>query len=69
MCIYALHRTESWGGHFREESQTSDSEVLRDDENFAYVATWEYTGTLARPNLHKEPVTFEYVHLTQRSHK
>ncbi len=69
MCIDALHRTESCGGHFREESQTPDGEALRDDEHFAYVAAWEYTGTLARPNLHKEPLTFEYVHLTQRSYK
>ncbi len=69
MCIDALHRTESCGGHFREESQTPDGEALRDDEHFAYVAAWEYTGTLARPNLHKEPLNFEYVHLTQRSYK
>jgi succinate dehydrogenase / fumarate reductase flavoprotein subunit len=69
ICIDALHRTESCGGHFRKESQTPDGEALRDDEHFAYVAAWEYTGTLARPNLHKEPLHFEYVHLTQRSYK
>jgi succinate dehydrogenase / fumarate reductase flavoprotein subunit len=69
ICIDALHRMESCGGHFREESQTPDGEALRDDERFAYVAAWEYTGTLARPNLHKEPLDFEYVHLTQRSYK
>jgi succinate dehydrogenase / fumarate reductase flavoprotein subunit len=69
LCIDALHRTESCGGHFREESQTPDGEALRDDEHFAYVAAWEYTGTLARPNLHKEPLNFEYLHLTQRSYK
>jgi succinate dehydrogenase / fumarate reductase flavoprotein subunit len=69
MCIDALYRTESCGGHFREESQTPDGEAQRDDERFAYVAAWEFTGTLARPNLHKEPLTFEYVHLTQRSYK
>jgi succinate dehydrogenase / fumarate reductase flavoprotein subunit len=69
MCIDALHRTESCGGHFREESQTPDGEAQRDDERFAYVAACEYTGTLARPNLHKEPLTFECVHLTQRSYK
>ncbi len=69
MCIDALHRAESCGGHFREESQTPDGEALRDDEHFAYVAAWEHTGTLARPNLHKEPLHFEYVHLTQRSYK
>ncbi|HKB24177.1 MAG TPA: fumarate reductase/succinate dehydrogenase flavoprotein subunit [Methylomirabilota bacterium] len=69
MCIDALQRAESCGGHFREESQTPDGEALRDDEHFAYVAAWEHTGTLARPNLHKEPLHFEYVHLTQRSYK
>jgi succinate dehydrogenase / fumarate reductase flavoprotein subunit len=69
MCIDALHRAESCGGHFREESQTPDGEALRDDEHLAYVAAWEHTGTLARPNLHKEPLHFEYVHLTQRSYK
>ncbi len=68
MCIDALQRAESCGGHFREESQTPDGEALRDDEHFAYVAAWEHTGTLARPNLHKEPLHFEYVHLTQRSY-
>jgi succinate dehydrogenase / fumarate reductase flavoprotein subunit len=68
VCIDALHRSESCGGHFREESQTPDSEALRDDEHFAYVAAWEYTGTLARPRLHKELLTFEYVHLAQRSY-
>jgi succinate dehydrogenase / fumarate reductase, flavoprotein subunit len=69
MCIDALHRTESCGGHFREESQTSDGEALRDDEQFAYVAAWEYTGELGAPALHKEPLHFEYVHLAQRSYK
>ncbi len=69
MCIDALHRTESCGCHFREESQTPDGEALRDDEHFAYVAAWEYTGTLARPNLHREPLHFEYVRLAPRSYK
>ena len=69
ICIDALHRRESCGGHFREESQTQDGEALRDDEQFAYVAAWQYTGTLARPNLHKEPLHFEYLQLTQRSYK
>ncbi|OLC39453.1 MAG: succinate dehydrogenase flavoprotein subunit [Candidatus Rokubacteria bacterium 13_1_40CM_4_69_5] len=69
MCIDALHRAESCGGHFREEHQTPDGEALRDDERFAYVAAWEYTGTLARPTLHKEPLAFEYVHLAQRSYR
>jgi succinate dehydrogenase flavoprotein subunit len=68
MCLDALQRTESCGCHFREESQTPDGEALRDDEHFAYVAAWEYTGTLARPTLHKEPLHFEYVHLAPRSY-
>jgi succinate dehydrogenase / fumarate reductase flavoprotein subunit len=68
MCRDALHRQESCGGHFREEYQTEDGEALRDDERFAYVAAWEYTGS-AEPRLHKEPLAFEYVHLAQRSYK
>jgi succinate dehydrogenase / fumarate reductase flavoprotein subunit len=69
MCVDALHRTESCGGHFREESQTPDGEALRDDVHFSYVAAWQYTGNLAEPKLHKEPLTFDYVHPTQRSYK
>jgi succinate dehydrogenase / fumarate reductase flavoprotein subunit len=69
MCRDALHREESCGGHFREEYQTEDGEALRNDERFAYVAAWEYTGDLARPQLHREPLDFEYVHLAQRSYK
>jgi len=65
----ALHRSESCGGHFREESQTEEGEALRDDENFAYAAAWEYTGDGKLPVLNKEPLTFEYVKLTQRSYK
>jgi succinate dehydrogenase / fumarate reductase flavoprotein subunit len=65
----ALHREESCGGHFRIEHQTEDGEALRDDEHFAYVAAWGYTGDLAKPTLHKEPLDFEAVHLTQRSYK
>ncbi|OGL15611.1 MAG: succinate dehydrogenase flavoprotein subunit [Candidatus Rokubacteria bacterium RIFCSPLOWO2_12_FULL_71_22] len=65
----ALHRAESCGGHFREESQTEDGEAKRDDEHFAYVAAWEYTGSLAQPRLHKEPLEFERVHLATRSYK
>jgi succinate dehydrogenase / fumarate reductase, flavoprotein subunit len=49
MCLDALHREESCGGHFREEHQTEDGEALRDDENFAYVAAWEYTGVGRSP--------------------
>jgi succinate dehydrogenase / fumarate reductase flavoprotein subunit len=69
MCLDALDRRESCGGHFREEFQTEDGEALRDDEHFAYVAAWEYTGDLRSPRLHKELLEFEYVHLAQRSYK
>ena len=65
----ALHREESCGGHFREESQTEEGEALRDDEHFAYVGAWEWTGKGSEPNLHREPLDFEYVKLTQRSYK
>lgn len=65
----ALHREESCGGHFRVESQTPEGEAKRDDENFAYVAAWEYTGDLTNPTLHKEYLNFEEVPLTQRSYK
>jgi succinate dehydrogenase flavoprotein subunit len=69
MCIDALHRTESCGGHFREESQTAEGEALRDDANFSYVAAWEYDGEGRSPVLHKEPLVFENVKLSQRSYK
>jgi succinate dehydrogenase / fumarate reductase flavoprotein subunit len=69
ICLDALHRRESCGGHFREESQTPDGEALRDDEHYAYVAAWQYTGAGNTPELHKEPLTFENVHLAQRSYK
>jgi succinate dehydrogenase / fumarate reductase flavoprotein subunit len=69
MCVDALHREESCGGHFREEYQTPDGEALRDDEHFAYVAGWEFRGDGNAPVLHKEPLEFEYVHLAQRSYK
>jgi succinate dehydrogenase / fumarate reductase, flavoprotein subunit len=65
----ALHREESCGGHFRVEHQTDDGEALRDDEHFAYVGAWEYTGDLASPALHEEALEFEHVHLAQRSYK
>jgi succinate dehydrogenase / fumarate reductase, flavoprotein subunit len=68
MCIDALHRTESCGGHFRAESQDADGEALRDDEHFSYVAAWEWAGGGA-PVLHKEDLTFEYVHPSTRSYK
>ncbi len=69
LTLDALHRRESCGGHFREESQTPDGEALRDDEHFSYVAAWEFTGVGKEPVLHKEPLEFEEVHPTQRSYK
>ncbi len=69
MCRDALHREESCGGHFRVEHQTPDGEALRDDEAFAYVAAWEHKGDGAEPALHREPLAFEQVHLSQRSYK
>jgi succinate dehydrogenase / fumarate reductase flavoprotein subunit len=69
LCLDALHRRESCGGHFREESQTADGEAKRDDANFSYAAAWEHSGDLAKPALHKEPLTFEHVHLAERSYK
>jgi succinate dehydrogenase / fumarate reductase flavoprotein subunit len=69
MCRDALHREESCGGHFRVEHQTEDGEALRNDDDFAYVAAWEYTGDHASPALHKEQLEFENVHLAQRSYK
>jgi succinate dehydrogenase / fumarate reductase flavoprotein subunit len=69
MCIDALNREESCGGHFRLEHQTEDGEAKRDDENYAYVAAWEWLGEDSAWNLSKEPLEFEYVALTQRSYK
>jgi succinate dehydrogenase / fumarate reductase, flavoprotein subunit len=71
MCIDALERDESCGGHFREEHQTPDGEALRDDDKFATVFAWEFQGNgqIAAPKLHREPLHFETVHLTQRSYK
>jgi succinate dehydrogenase / fumarate reductase flavoprotein subunit len=69
LALDALHRTESCGGHFREESQTPDNEALRDDERFSYVAAWEFTGVGKTPVLHQEPLEFEYAIPTQRSYR
>ncbi len=69
MCIDALHREESCGGHFRVEHQTADGEAKRNDEEFAYVAAWEFRGVGEPPVLHKEPLEFENVHLATRSYK
>jgi len=68
MCLDALHREESCGGHFREEYQ-EDGEAKRNDADFAYVAAWEYTGPGSAPRLHKEPLVFENVRLATRSYK
>ncbi|QKV94898.1 fumarate reductase/succinate dehydrogenase flavoprotein subunit [Streptomyces sp. NA02950] len=68
MCLDALHREESCGGHFREESQTADGEAARRDETFSYAAAWEYAGTGVAPVLHREELVFSYVHPTQRSY-
>jgi len=67
MCVDALHRRESCGGHFRAESQTPDGEAMRHDDEFLYVAAWEYTGDT--PVLHKEPLEYEFIELKQRSYK
>ncbi|MEY4609528.1 MAG: succinate dehydrogenase flavoprotein subunit [Gemmatimonadota bacterium] len=69
MCLDALQREESCGGHFRTEYQTEDGEAQRDDERFAYVAAWEYAGEGKAPILNTEPLTFENVHLSTRSYK
>ena len=69
MCLDALQRHESCGGHFREEFQTEDGEALRDDENFCHTAVWEYKGEGQTPVRHIESLTFEYVHLATRSYK
>jgi succinate dehydrogenase / fumarate reductase flavoprotein subunit len=70
MCIDALHRRESCGGHFRAESQTEDGEALRHDEQFAYVAAWEWGGDNGgAPILHKEDLVYEFVEMKQRSYK
>jgi succinate dehydrogenase / fumarate reductase flavoprotein subunit len=69
MCLDALERRESCGGHFREEWQTPEGEAMRDDEQFTHSAAWEYSGEQGRPARHVEPLTFEYVHPAQRSYK
>jgi succinate dehydrogenase / fumarate reductase, flavoprotein subunit len=68
MCVDALNRNESCGGHFREEYQTEDGEALRDDENYAYVSAWEYKGS-SKFELHKEELVYENIKIAQRSYK
>jgi succinate dehydrogenase / fumarate reductase flavoprotein subunit len=69
LCLDALHRNESCGGHFRTEFQEPDGEAKRDDENFAYVGAWEYQGPEKPPALHKEALIYEEVHMSTRSYK
>jgi len=69
MCVDALDRNESCGGHFREEFQSEEGEALRDDANYAYVSAWEYTGDPSTSKLHKEELKFENVELKTRSYK
>ncbi|MGZ5400481.1 MAG: fumarate reductase/succinate dehydrogenase flavoprotein subunit, partial [Nocardioides sp.] len=74
MCIDALNRRESCGGHFRAESQTEDGEALRHDDQYSYVAAWEWVGEtpdheMGMPILHKENLTYEFVEMKQRSYK
>lgn len=69
MCVDALVRRESCGGHFRAESQTEDGEALRHDDEFLHVSAWEFTGAGKAPVLHKEPLVYEFIELKQRSYK
>ncbi len=69
LCLDALTRSESCGGHFRAEYQTPDGEALRDDEHFSFVSAWEYQGPDKPPMLHKEPLVYEEVHMSTRSYK
>jgi succinate dehydrogenase / fumarate reductase flavoprotein subunit len=69
MCIDALNRRESCGGHFRAESQTEEGEALRHDDLYAYVAAWEWTGQEGKPILHKENLTYDFVEMKARSYK
>ena len=69
MCFDALNRNESCGGHFRDEYQEDGGEAKRDDENYAYVAAWEFTGNPSNPTLHKEELKFDNVKLVTRSYK
>ncbi len=69
MCLDALSREESCGGHFREEHQTADGEALRNDNEYSFVSVWNYAGSGNKPILHREPLSFEYVKPSQRSYK
>lgn len=70
MAVDALHRHESCGGHFREEFQDSEGETLRDDENFKYVAAWQYQdGNAQSATLHKEALNYEFIKIAARNYK
>jgi succinate dehydrogenase / fumarate reductase flavoprotein subunit len=69
LCLDALTRNESCGGHFRVDHQTPDGEAQRDDENYSHVSAWEYQGPDKAPLLHKEPLVYEEVHMSTRSYK
>lgn len=69
MCIDALHRSESCGGHFRQESQTPEGEAKRNDAEFTYVAAWEFGGDDQPPILHKEDLVYKNIELKERSYK
>src|SRR6185295_19074272 len=69
LCLDALTRRESCGGHFRQEFQTEDGEAKRDDANFGFVSAWEYKGPGQPPMLHTEPLVYEEVHMSTRSYK
>ena len=69
MAMDALNREESCGGHFRDEFQTGEGEALRNDKDFTYVAAWEYKGPEKEPQLHKEPLKFDYIEVKQRNYK
>ena len=69
MAYDALNRNESCGGHFRIESQTEEGEAKRDDANFMYVAAWEYMGENTNPELHKEPLNYEFIEVKTRNYK
>ena len=69
VCLDALERKESCGGHFREEHQTPEGEAQRDDAHFSHVSAWEFTGPGKEPKLHKEPLAFEHVKPAARSYK
>ena len=69
MAYDALNRNESCGGHFRIESQTEEGEAKRDDANYMYVAAWEYKGEGTEPELHKEPLDYQFIEVKTRNYK